>query len=61
MGSKCGWVPALMTPAQKDALIADPDQLLVKEHMKRMEYKDNPRKINDKSKRDKKALSRACY
>lgn len=59
--SKCGWVPALMTPSQRDALIADPEQLLVKEHMKRIEYKDNRNKINGKSKRDKKAISRACY
>jgi ribosomal protein S27AE len=58
---KCGWIPALMTQAQKDELIEDPEQILVKEHMKRMEEKDNKHHINGKSKRNRKAISAACY
>jgi predicted RNA-binding Zn-ribbon protein involved in translation (DUF1610 family) len=58
---QCGWIPADMTPEQRAALLTDPELLPAKEYMKRIEQKDNPKKINGKTKRDKKFLSKACY
>lgn len=58
---RCAWIPALLTPAQLDLLEEDPEELAYKEHKKEMEKRDNKNHINGKSKRNRKAISRACY
>lgn len=61
---QCGWIPDHVDPEQRAILATlrtDPEMIPAKEYMRRIEYKDNPNKINGKTKRDKKFLSKACY
>lgn len=59
--SKCAWIPEKLTPDQKAALRTDPELKLAHGYLTMIEYKDNPKNIKGKTKRDKKFLSKACY
>jgi len=60
----CGWNPSMLTSATQevwDSLRTDPEMIPAKRYMERLEFNDNKNRINGKYKRDKKAISRACY
>jgi predicted RNA-binding Zn-ribbon protein involved in translation (DUF1610 family) len=56
----CGWTPAELTSKQRATLRTDPEKIPAKRYMERLEFNDNKNKIYGKSKRLKKAISRAC-
>ena len=57
----CGWNPSMLTTKQRAQLRTDPEMIPAKRYMERLEFNDNKNRINGKSKRTRKAISRACY